>query len=134
MRAYLAGPMTGYPERNFPEFILRKQQLEDDGWDVVFPFDITGNEDNLLTRPYVIRLDLFLIIGKDESQPPVDAMFVLRGWERSRGTRLEVETACQLDIPVYWADTRDRISTEDRIAASEQLDVGLFRYWSPNSL
>lgn len=134
MKAYLAGPMTGYPERNFPEFIRRKKELESLGYEVVFPFDIDGNADNELTRPYVIRLDVFLIIGADASQKPVDAVFVLRGWERSRGTRLEVELACQLDIPVMWADTLELVSTEERVAASAQLDVGLFRYWSPDSL
>lgn len=31
-----------------------------------------------------------------------DAVFVLEGWENSKGTKAEIERATQLDIPVFY--------------------------------
>ena len=34
---YIAGPMTGYPEFNFPEFFKAQAELEEQGWKVFNP-------------------------------------------------------------------------------------------------
>lgn len=125
--------MTGYPDHNFHEFRFYHKLLTDLGHDIVYPFDIEQNGEDVLTRPYVIRLDVFLICGNGADDKPVDGVFVLRGWESSRGTRLEVELASQLNIPIYWAHNQELVTDNERTLASLQR-AGLFEVWSPDTL
>lgn len=102
MRLYLAGPMTGIEDYNFPLFIRTAENLRQIGHEVFNPAEDVQN-DPYLGRAFYMRRDIFAIIGQSSDDSPVDAVALLEGWEVSRGTRLEVETALQLDIPVIWA-------------------------------
>lgn len=101
MRAYLCGPMTGMQEYNFPAFRAATADLRQKGWSVFDPSENPGNSN--LSRAHFMALDIRAIVGQSDLFPPVDAVVVLPGWEKSRGARLEVEIALQLDIPVLWA-------------------------------
>lgn len=113
MRIYCAGPMTGLPEHNFPAFNAETARLRALGHAVFNPAenvapgdDVTAEEH--LRRGYYMRLDILAITGwgwpgSSIYVPPVDAVVVLEGWENSRGARLEIETALQLDIQILHA-------------------------------
>lgn len=109
MRVYLAGPMSGWPEHNFPAFNARAAELRAKGIEVFNPAENAGDGDaaeaDKNRRAYFIRKDIFAIVGDGEAASKVDAVVLLEDWHLSRGARLEVEIAMQCDIPVLWADT-----------------------------
>ena len=43
-RVYLAGPMTGYPDYNYPAFHCAAEQYRAAGFDVVSPAELHGND------------------------------------------------------------------------------------------
>lgn len=110
MRVYLAGPMSGWPEHNFPAFNERAAELRAKDIEVFNPAENgpapeDAAEADKNNRAFFIRKDIFAIVGNGDSSPTVDAVVLLDGWQHSRGARLEVEIALQCDIPVLWADT-----------------------------
>lgn len=42
MKVYLSGPMTGYPNFNFPAFNERAAEWRREGWDVFNPAETDG--------------------------------------------------------------------------------------------
>lgn len=91
-RIYLAGPMRGYPDHNFPAFAAAAASLRADGHDVVLPhekdllvpgFDPSKAESvAALDMAETMRWDLRAVLD-------CDAIVMLDGWERSAGARLE---------------------------------------------
>ena len=45
MRVYVAGPMTGIPQFNYPAFIELQSKLEADGYDIVSPAELDDPAD-----------------------------------------------------------------------------------------
>lgn len=103
-RAYVAGPMRGVPDFNFPAFDEAAERLRHRGW-VVFspaaadrargfePKNCTGNE----------QFDgLRVALSEDLSWICENAtvVVVLPGWEDSKGARAEVATARALGLRV----------------------------------
>jgi len=110
-KCYLAGPMRGYPDYNFPAFDAAKKDVETlgfhpvspadldrlhEGWGAVPPAEWTPTTEN---ASEMIWRDLRALHG-------CDAIYLLRGWKRSTGARveesfarfLELEIICQGDI------------------------------------
>lgn len=79
---YIAGPMTGYPEFNHPEFNRVAKLLRDVGQLVINPAEEDGGE---FDHPwdYYLRRDLMLIAEK------VGRVVLLSGWQNSHGASLE---------------------------------------------
>jgi hypothetical protein len=107
-RAYLAGPMRGIPEFNFPAFLKAAEDLKAEGIAVFNPaqhdidtgFDykgLTGNED--LSS---LGFDLRKALGADVDFIAHESagVIVLPGWENSSGARAEVALAKALKLPV----------------------------------
>lgn len=46
MRYYLAGPMSGFPQFNFPLFYRVTKELRDRGYDIVSPAELDDKEDS----------------------------------------------------------------------------------------
>lgn len=107
-RLYLAGPMRGYPEFNFPEFRKATRVLRDRGYEVWSPherdtmvgFDPTGlagteDLDELnFDLPAAVADDVYAIAHL------TDAIALLPGWETSSGVRAELAVAAALGKPV----------------------------------
>ena len=99
-KIYVAGPMTGYPDCNYPAFNQAAEDLRDLGYDVVNPAEST-----LVDAHYTdfLREDLRLVLD-------CDAIATLPGWEHSVGARNEVMVAGVLGMPVhelgYWRALR----------------------------
>ncbi len=96
-RIYIAGPMTGLVEHNFPAFHAAADRLRRAGWDAVNPAEnFDGRTD--LPRETYLRADVALLVG-------CDAVAMLAGWEDSRGAKLEYLLARELGMPVLDAKT-----------------------------
>lgn len=93
MKAYIAGPMTGYPNFNFDAFDEAQEALEAIGYEVVNP---ANNFDRRQDLPW----DTYL--RKAVSQvAECDTLFLLPGWVGSRGANLELFVATELGLEVF---------------------------------
>lgn len=92
-RIYLSGPMTGYPEFNFPAFHAAAEVLRAKGIEVHSPADIA---DTSMAYEYYMKLDVQMVIDSD-------AIVLLDGWEASPGANFELLVAilCGLDVWRY---------------------------------
>lgn len=94
-RVYLAGPMTGYAEFNFPTFNAAAAALRAEGWSVVNPAD-HGLVDGAGWGDY-LRHDIAKIAG-------CESIALLPGWSKSKGAQLEVHIANALEMPIRYLD------------------------------
>lgn len=97
-RIYLAGPMTGLPDYNFPAFHRAAYLWREGGWEVVNPAEEFDGQTDLPYRAYVER-DLVRL-------QTVDAIAMLEGWDgpNARGSVWEREIARSLlKIPIFDA-------------------------------
>lgn len=103
MKVYIAGPMRGIPGFNFPAFHDAAKRLRSWGHEVVSPaahdegdgFDFTactGNED-LAALGFSLRDALMWDLAQVAE---CDAVYLLYGWDRSRGAKAELATAAAL--------------------------------------
>ncbi len=96
-RLYLAGPMTGHREYNYPAFFEAEDRLLRMG---LVPLNPARSFDGDTSRPRAdyIRADLnFLRV--------CHAIAVLPRWRMSRGARLEVAIGYELGLPILDAET-----------------------------
>lgn len=101
MRVYIAGPMTGIEDWNYPLFFQVEEQLKELGYETVNPARSSGDtlEEALADAEvhpwsYFMKRDIPHVIQ-------CDALCLLPGWRSSRGARLEVSIAKGLGIPLY---------------------------------
>lgn len=129
--AYLAGPMRGIPEYNFPAFFKAAAELRMHGLDVWSPAEHDVNQDGFdpakdTAQPmkHYMRRDLPAVLD-------ADIVCVLPGWENSQGARLEVHVAQACGIPVYNAHDFSPVSTVSEIASSrpERVDTAEMVLW-----
>lgn len=105
MKIYIAGPMTGYKDWNFPAFFEVEEQLiklghepvnpaHNDGATVQAALESAGKPEapNNPWRWYM-RRDLPHVLE-------VDAICVLPGWQKSKGASLEVTVAKAIGLPI----------------------------------
>ncbi len=113
MRIYLAGPMRGIPEFNFPVFYQAAARLREQGHEVFSPAErdnlahgtdisqgnITGDE-NLAAAKHGFSLREALA---DDSQwicRYADAIYLLPGWQHSRGATAERALGIALGLEI----------------------------------
>lgn len=111
VKLYLAGPMSNYPQFNYPAFFEAAKYLRDAGYTVHSPAEMDSPEvlAKILASPDG-KLDRNLpswgdFLSKDVKvvADEVNGVVVLPGWEKSRGARLEVFVAklCNHKLFVY---------------------------------
>jgi hypothetical protein len=108
MKIYIAGPMTGLPEYNFPAFDKAADILTESGHHVFNPaqndrdhgFNATGLEGHEAEQ---LGFSLRRALKQDLSWicDHAEALVLLEGWERSRGVRAEMALAEALGLPKY---------------------------------
>jgi len=105
-KIFISGPMTGYPDFNFPRFNLAVQQLKEAGIDCVNPVDICRKykKERVLADKTVFDQ---MIADQQKEEKTCDAILLLDGWEKSKGVRLELKTALDLDFPIYLEEDLD---------------------------
>lgn len=91
MKIYISGPMTGIEDSNYPAFNAAESKLKRMGYEVFNPASI---EDN----PFWKWEDYMKECVK--ALPKCDKVYLLRGWQTSRGAIEEVKLANTLGIPI----------------------------------
>lgn len=114
MRVYLAGPMRGIPEFNFPAFNAAAKFLREQGHEVFNPAErdierhggvniaagnMTGDE-SIAAKEH--GFDLRVALGEDLAYicGKADAVALLPGWQNSKGARAERATADALGLQI----------------------------------
>jgi hypothetical protein len=92
---YLAGPMTGFPEFNYPAFHEAARRLREVGLAVINPAE-NGLPSDAPWEQHMRKNIADLMMA--------EAVVVLPGWQNSRGARLETEIAGRLAMPVIELD------------------------------
>jgi hypothetical protein len=96
---YIAGPMTGYPEFNFPAFFTAEEKLTKEGYKVFNPAD-KKQEKELEDNGSYATGDAALAISQGfdfrkaymwdlEKVVKGNGIYMLNGWEQSPGARGE---------------------------------------------
>ena len=100
---YIAGPMSGVPQYNFPRFLAAGMILTQDGWDVKNPA-INDLEEGFDPRTMDVPPPGLIEKARRwdiEKVLEVDAVFALHGWLCSKGAMAEVAIAQWRGIPVH---------------------------------
>lgn len=97
MRVYLAGPMTGYAEHNFPAFAAAAAAWREKGHIVFSPNEQHGGNTTFVLDVYA-RHDIHSILQ-------IEAIALLPGWEHSSGAKVEVLVGQWLGLMFFDAIT-----------------------------
>jgi Domain of unknown function (DUF4406) len=100
MKYYLVGPMTGYPQFNFPLFKKAAKALRKEGMEIISPAELDSKQtkreakaskDGKLVDGKIGGETWGQILGRDVEviADQVDGIVFLDGWTASRGARLE---------------------------------------------
>lgn len=93
MKLYIAGPMTGIENLNFPAFHREAAYFRGQGHEVVNPAEI--NTDPHAQWHICMRADIREMVT-------CDSIAMLPGWEKSKGARIEHRLAQDLEIKVIY--------------------------------
>lgn len=91
-KIYIAGPMSGYTEHNFPAFEQAAKELRAKGYQVVSPHEIENDQNDWYQ---CMRDDIKQLVD-------CDTIYLLDGWWTSRGATLEKNIADGLDMEVWF--------------------------------
>lgn len=100
---YIAGPMTGHVDHNFPAFDAAKKHFEALGYRVLSPADLdravgvfehTNELPKNFLREAILR-DVVTIYFCDE-------IYLMKGWETSKGARAEKALAEWLGLEITY--------------------------------
>jgi len=112
-RIYIAGPMSGIEDHNFPAFNAQAEILRKEGWTVLNPAD-HGVVEGAEWGDY-LRHDLAGLVT-------CEAIYLLPGWEGSKGARLEVVVAEQLGLTILSAEPYETLAGSSNIVAWHYVD------------
>jgi nucleoside 2-deoxyribosyltransferase len=94
MKLYIAGPMSGYLELNFPAFHAEAARLRALGFEVVSPAEVdVGPNPTWLS---CMRADIKVLVD-------CDGIALLSGWEQSKGAKVEHAIARGLGLRIFQA-------------------------------
>ena len=101
VRVYIAGPMRGYENWNYPLFNRATAALRRSGAFVVNPVEISqfaGTPEEIERNPsllfHLLEADIALL-------KTCDAIFLLPGWEESKGAKMELSAALDAGLRVF---------------------------------
>ena len=93
-KVYIAGPMTGLPELNFPAFHAEAAYLRAMGMVVINPAEL--QPDPTAKWEDCMKVDIAQLVT-------CDCAHFLPGWQKSRGATLEFLIASQLGLEIRFA-------------------------------
>ena len=107
MKAYLAGPMRGYAQWNFPAFDKNAAYLRSLGWEVISPAEIDreiGFDETDGTAVFT-EADFMEAMRRDYAALlTVDAIALMIGWEQSTGANMEHDFSKKLGHQIFLVD------------------------------
>ena len=114
-RVYIAGPMRGYPEFNFPAFFKAEAALNAVGFEAFNPAaadneafgtdvskDNTDGSEETAAAQFGFSLRDALHRDMVYITDHADAIYMLKGWEASSGARAEWALANALGLTIYY--------------------------------
>lgn len=113
-KIYIAGPMRGYPHFNFPAFYAAGDYFNDIGWEVFNPAQKDDEEYGV--EMAASNIDGSLEVAEDDGFDLRKALamdlnwickhathiYMLKGWEFSRGAMAEHATAAALGLTILY--------------------------------
>lgn len=100
---YVAGPMTGLPEFNFPAFFKAQEQFELAGFEVVNPakhdLDVWGDIESVAKN---FNYRDCLSWDMEQICKRCTHIAMLPGWENSKGANAEYYTAKALGLKIIY--------------------------------
>lgn len=94
---YIAGPMTGLPEYNYPAFEAVAGVLREAGHHVISPHEVDNGDNGIPgSVPYKTYIKNGLIALLE-----CNAIVLLNGWNASKGARIEEYVASRLGYASY---------------------------------
>jgi len=109
---YVAGPMRGIEAFNFPAFDTKTNMLKSQNWKVVNPAEMDRNDGEPSNNPHefnpainyedhefmreALKRDLVSICEN------CTAIYMMDGWESSRGAKAEWHLAKALGLDIYY--------------------------------
>ncbi|HEX6825417.1 MAG TPA: DUF4406 domain-containing protein [Nitrospiraceae bacterium] len=113
MKYYLAGPMRGHPDFNFPAFHEAAEKLREQGHLVFSPAEAdTERHGTHIGNPWGCEeqagrehgFDLRVALGVDLAWicAHAEGIALLPGWEKSKGAKAEKATADALGLEVLY--------------------------------
>ena len=109
---YVAGPMRGYDNYNYPAFDYRSGKLKEMGWEVINPAELDRNQGKPLSDPKAfcpdsnyedhqymrsaLKRDMDAICDK------CTAVYMMANWEQSRGAKAEWHLAKALGLDIFY--------------------------------
>ncbi len=106
-RIYIAGPMSGHDDYNFPAFHAAEDELRARGFDPQNPAKNFGGRTDL---PYE-----FYIRGAIDMVSACDAIYLLDGWRGSKGAEMEAAIARCLGLEFYYQTPGNAQSLLDEV-------------------
>jgi hypothetical protein len=103
MKVYIAGPMSGHPEHNFPAFRRAAADLRRRGYEVLSPVELDeaeGYDPSQGLEPGQYAEFLARDIDRIASDG-IEAIALLPGWEKSKGVAAELAFARATGLKVY---------------------------------
>ena len=119
MRIYISGSMTGHPDHNIPAFDAAAKRLREQGHFVINPHELStlfGPLNEIDWSFKAVRGELGVGVGLEYEVSPrlanavmdadlaavrsCDAIYLLNGWEDSRGAKKELAEAVKYDLMV----------------------------------
>lgn len=124
---YIAGPMRGYPRYNFDAFFNAERLVSQMGFIPINParidmehgFDPTTPEDRLtpaMMAEFIAR-DVDAILNK------ADAIYMMKGWEMSRGATAEYHLARWKGIEAFYEEPQPA-NSEDILEEAMRITRG----------
>ena len=92
-RLYIAGPMTGYAENNYPAFNAVANALRNVGYEAVNPAEFGNHNGTTSSYTDLLKNDLRALLD-------CDGVAALDNWWESVGARNEIQVAGVLKMPV----------------------------------
>jgi len=109
---YIAGPMRGFKNYNFPAFDRQAKVLIEQGWSVINPAEMDRQDGTPESGP----MDFDPVINYDDREFMRDALkrdlvaicdectaiYMMSKWETSRGAKAEWHLAKALGLDIYY--------------------------------
>ena len=102
-KVYIAGPMRGLPDFNYPRFNACAATLREIGWHVVNPAEIGaayGTPEQINADPALLAA---VVAAELHALETCDAVFLMYGWENSVGARKELAAALAYGLKINLA-------------------------------
>lgn len=118
-RIYIAGPMTGFPDHNIPAFNAAAKRLRAEGHFVINPVDLSSlfGTPEELSDSFAAYYDPSGCSDEDDgiaenvmaadlaAVRSCNAIYLLNGWENSKGALKEVHVAIEHKLQIILENT-----------------------------